>query len=53
MGKANACPSFKSILAVTNEKPKAIAYIDDRAIKFDGNYDNLYNEINDFKPHWK
>ena len=34
---------------IMKEKPPAILYIDDRAICFDGNSDNLLNQINNFK----
>jgi len=37
---------------ITNVKP-AYIYIDDRAIKFDGNYDETLKEIKNFKVHWK
>jgi hypothetical protein len=30
---------------VTNKKLPAIAYIDDRAIKFDGDFNKIYLEI--------
>ena len=38
---------------VTNIKPKATMYIDDRAIKFDGNYDTTLDSIKRFKVYWK
>lgn len=40
----NGFPSMK----VTNRKVPAVAYIDDRAIQFNGNYKKLKN----FKPYW-
>lgn len=36
--------------AVKMEKPPAIAYIDDRAICFDGNSEGLLNKISSFEP---
>ena len=38
---------------VTSMKPPAIAYIDDRAIKFDGDYDQALKQLWGFKPYWK
>lgn len=35
---------------ITCEKPPALVYVDDRAIRFDGTTDNLYEEIVDFAP---
>ncbi len=37
---------------VTNVKQPANVYIDDRAITFDGSFDNLLNRALEFKPHW-
>ncbi|MFA6989049.1 MAG: NIF family HAD-type phosphatase [Candidatus Gastranaerophilaceae bacterium] len=42
----------KYISTVTNIKSPAYAYIDDRAIKFDGNYSKILIELENFKPHW-
>ena len=39
-------------LDVTNTKVKAAAYIDDRAVYFDGNFDNLIKTLADFKVYW-
>lgn len=39
--------------AVKTEKPPAVVYIDDRAICFDGNPDNLLNKIIRFEPWYK
>jgi len=38
---------------ITNTKEPAYAYIDDRAIKFDGNYSHLLVDLENFKPYWK
>ena len=35
---------------VTNNKPPAIVYIDDRAITFDGHADTLLDRVRNFKP---
>lgn len=38
---------------VTNVKYPAHIYLDDRAIKFDGDYDCTLKEIKEFKVYWK
>lgn len=38
---------------VTNVKYPAHIYLDDRAIKFDGDYDCTFKEIKEFKVYWK
>ena len=38
---------------VTSIKPPAIAYIDDRAITFDGDYTETIKELKNFKPYWQ
>lgn len=38
---------------VTNKKPKAFVYIDDRALKFDGDYDEIIREVGCFTAHWE
>ena len=38
---------------ILREKPPALVYIDDRAICFDGNPDELLNKINLFKPWYE
>lgn len=35
---------------ICKEKPPAIVYIDDRAIRFNGNAENLLNEVKNFRP---
>jgi len=41
------------IADVTNKKEPAYVYIDDRALKFDGDYRKILEDIENFKPHWK
>lgn len=43
----------KYVTSVTNTKIGAVAYIDDRAICFNGNYDEVLNTLKDFKAHWE
>lgn len=43
----------KHIKDVTNKKEPAYVYIDDRGIRFDGDYEKLMSEVNDFKPYWQ
>ena len=38
---------------VTNVKPIATLYIDDRAINFKGDYDKTLNKIEGFRVYWK
>lgn len=38
---------------VTNLKPPAYVYVDDRAICFRGNFESALKQIHDFEPHWK
>lgn len=38
---------------VTNLKPDAVAYIDDRAINFNGDYDEVLSKLEEFKAHWE
>ena len=38
---------------VTSIKPPAVAYIDDRAIRFNGDYDETLKELKKFKPYWE
>lgn len=44
----NGFPSMK----VTNRKIPAVAYIDDRAIQFNGSYIQTIYEAVNFKPYW-
>lgn len=38
---------------VTSYKVPATAYIDDRGINFDGDYEKALRKVKDFKPYWK
>ena len=38
---------------ITNVKDVAWLYIDDRCLNFDGNFENLSNNINNFKPWYR
>lgn len=38
---------------ITNIKPPAFIYLDDRALKFNGNYDDTLNAIKNYKVYWK
>lgn len=38
---------------VTNVKPIALLYVDDRAINFKGDYNKTEKEIANFKAYWK
>lgn len=40
------------MIPVTNTKPMAVAYIDDRAIRFDGNWETVQSSL-PFQPWWK
>lgn len=39
--------------SVTDVKPPAIAYIDDRAIRFDGDYSSAFQQLEDFRAYWE
>ena len=41
------------IKEVTDIKVGAVAYIDDRGLKFNGAYVETLSELNDFKTHWE
>lgn len=43
----------KYIHNVTNSKPPAVAYIDDRAVNFSGDYDKVLDDVKDFKAFWE
>lgn len=43
----------KYFIEITNKKPLASIYLDDRAINFDGDYIKTLGEIKNFKVYWK
>jgi hypothetical protein len=45
-------PHPKNFLGITNVKPPAVLYLDDRAFLFKGTYPTI-PEIEAFKPWWK
>ena len=47
--KKNNFPNIE----VSNSKPAAYCYIDDRAIKFDGDFEKLKEDFKNFKVYWK
>lgn len=40
-------------IEVVRYKPRALAYIDDRGLKFNGDYDEMLRELEGFKTHWE
>ncbi len=38
---------------ITNIKEGAVAYIDDRALKFNGSYEDCLKELKNFKAYWE
>lgn len=40
------------LIKIYQTKPAAHCYVDDRAIPFNGNYDDLIKSIKEFKPWW-
>jgi hypothetical protein len=38
---------------VTNKKVRAVAYVDDRAITFRGDYDATLRILDSFRPYWQ
>jgi len=43
----------KYIKDVTDKKEPAYVYIDDRGIRFDGDYEKLMSDVQSFQPYWK
>lgn len=43
----------KYIKRVTNQKIPAVMYVDDRAVQFNGNYEEVYSEITNFVHYAK
>ena len=38
---------------VTNTKPRAFVYVDDRGLKFEGDFDKTLKIIDSFTTHWE
>ncbi len=38
---------------VTSVKPPAVAYVDDRAVRFEGDFGDVLVELSTFKPYWE
>ncbi|MCU1273832.1 MAG: hypothetical protein JWO48_1263 [Bryobacterales bacterium] len=38
---------------VTDKKPPAHVYIDDRAVCFEGDFDSALGKVTEFKAHWE
>lgn len=43
---------WEYVADVTSFKPPALAYIDDRGISFNGDYQEILEQLKDFKPYW-
>ena len=41
------------VYAVTMTKPRAVAYIDDRAICYDGSYSEVLDKLSSFRTWWE
>jgi hypothetical protein len=39
-------------IEVVDKKPPAMAYVDDRGIRFDGDFNVVLNELEGFQPFW-
>jgi hypothetical protein len=44
---------FDEVVSGTDRKPLFSAVIDDRAIRFDGNWTNALHELARFRPYWR
>lgn len=42
----------RHVAEVTNRKPPAVAYVDDRAVCFQGDFNETFESLLDFEPHW-
>ncbi len=40
-------------IEVTNVKYPSVAYIDDRCVKFDGNFSELFTNLKEFDVYWR
>ena len=38
---------------VTSIKRAAVAYVDDRGLRFNGNYEEVLEQLENFKPYWE
>ena len=38
---------------VTNVKPPAVCYVDDRAVRFDGNFNRALHQVFNFYTYWE
>lgn len=38
---------------VTDRKPPAHVYVDDRALRFDGDFEDTYRRVLEFRPFWR
>ena len=43
---------WEYVADVTSFKPPALAYIDDRGLSFNGDYQEILEQLKDFKPYW-
>jgi hypothetical protein len=43
----------RSVTTVTNVKPPAICYVDDRAVEFKGSFEQTLSQIENFKAYWE
>jgi len=41
------------VAEVTDRKPPAVVYIDDRAVCFRGDFEETLREVEGFRPYWK
>lgn len=41
------------VARVSETKPPAVCYLDDRAVRFDGNFGDAFLQIVTFKAHWE
>ncbi len=44
---------LKYIAEVTNTKPPAVVYIDDRAVTFTGDFQQTLQQVSSFKTYWE